>query len=98
MKKHFELWQEQQVMKAGKKPVIPESLWRDAIALIKEFSISRVAAELRLNQARLRLKVIFTCSRCNSPFEFDSLPQHPAGEVDSRKSRSWLVAIMLVLD
>jgi hypothetical protein len=42
-------------MKSGK-PVIPDSLWREAIKLIPQFSISRISQELRLNQACLRLK------------------------------------------
>lgn len=54
-KQQFELWRKEQATKATK-PVIPDSLWKEAIKLIKEFSISRVCQELRLNQARLRLK------------------------------------------
>jgi hypothetical protein len=56
-KQQFELWRKQQALKTGK-PVIPNSLWKEAIKLIPEFSISRISQELRLNQARLRLKQI----------------------------------------
>jgi len=54
-KQKFELWRKHQATKATK-PIIPDSLWKEAIKLCQEFSISRVASELRLNQARLRLK------------------------------------------
>ncbi len=54
-KQKFELWRKEQSSKAGK-PIIPDSLWNETIKLIPELSISRIAAQLRLNQARLRLK------------------------------------------
>ena len=54
-KQKFELWRKEQSSKAGK-PIIPDSLWNETIKLTPELSISRIATELRLNQARLRLK------------------------------------------
>jgi|GEM_PF-2809381 len=51
-KQKFELWRKEQKTKAGK-PIIPDSLWNEAIKLTPELSISRIAAQLRLNQARL---------------------------------------------
>ena len=51
----FELWRKEQAVKS-EKPIIPDSLWNEAIKLIPELSISRIATELRLNQARLRLE------------------------------------------
>jgi hypothetical protein len=79
--RNFELWRKQQAMKSGK-PVIPDSLWKEAIALIKEFSISRISQELRLNQARLRLKQLelssslTTKQKAKQSTEFLQL-QHP---------------------
>lgn len=46
----FSSWRNQ----SNRKRQIPKELWLQAISLLDQYPISRVATELRLNQARLR--------------------------------------------
>lgn len=66
-KKAFDSWRKESLTKRGKR-IIPNQLWKQALELIADYSISRVAQELRLNQARLRQKQI----ELNSASLFDN--------------------------
>jgi hypothetical protein len=57
-KQRFDSWRKDSSNSSNRR-IIPDSLWKEAIQLIgTDFSISLVAHELGLNQARLRQKQI----------------------------------------
>lgn len=84
-KKAFDSWRKDSLTKRGKR-IIPERLWKQAIELIADYSISRVAQELRLNQARLRQKQ--TELNSDSLFDNKTISLDKTSNRDGRETES----------